>query len=91
MADGYVASFDAKYHYVFWLPVTAIREADTDGNPNTHADPTWTPLQLTYPIPDHPDCPTRIAAFLAGPAGTAARPGGPSNEGAWAIVATSTS
>jgi vanadium-dependent haloperoxidase-like protein len=54
MADGYVASFDAKYHYVFWRPVTAIREADTDGNPNTHADPTWTPLQLTYPIPDYP-------------------------------------
>ena len=54
MADGYVGSFDAKYQaYRFWRPVTAIRLADTDGNPNTAADPTWTPLVPTPPIPDH--------------------------------------
>jgi hypothetical protein len=52
-ADGYIGSFETKYHYNFWRPVTAIQTADTDGNPDTAADPTWTPLQPTYPIPDH--------------------------------------
>ena len=53
MADGYIGSWEAKYHYNYWRPVTAIQTADTDGNPLTEADPTWTPLQLTYPIPDY--------------------------------------
>jgi hypothetical protein len=53
MADGYVGSFETKYLYNYWRPVTAIREADSDGNPNTSADPTWTPLVPTPPIPDH--------------------------------------
>ncbi|HEY6695881.1 MAG TPA: vanadium-dependent haloperoxidase, partial [Solirubrobacteraceae bacterium] len=53
LADGYVGSFDTKYLYNFWRPVTAIQEADTDGNPNTSADPTWTPLVPTPPIPDY--------------------------------------
>jgi hypothetical protein len=53
MADGYIGSFETKYHYNYWRPVTAIRTADTDGNPDTTGDPTWTPLQLTYPIPDY--------------------------------------
>lgn len=53
LADGYVGSFETKYLYRYWRPVTAIREADTDGNPNTSADPTWTPLVPTPPIPDH--------------------------------------
>ena len=53
LADGYVGSFDTKYHYDFWRPVTAIQEADDDGNPRTVGDPTWTPLVTTPPIPDH--------------------------------------
>jgi PAP2 superfamily len=53
LADGYVGSFETKYHYNYWRPVTAIQTADTDGNPNTSADPTWTPLVPTPPIPDH--------------------------------------
>jgi hypothetical protein len=53
MADGYIGSWRAKYDFLFWRPVTAIQTADTDGNPNTTADPTWTPLQPTYPMPDH--------------------------------------
>jgi hypothetical protein len=53
MADGYIGSWDTKYHYNYWRPVTAIHLADTDGNPHTTADPTWTPLVLTYPIPDY--------------------------------------
>jgi hypothetical protein len=53
MADGYIGSFETKYHYNYWRPVTAIQLAANDDNPDTDPDPTWTPLQLTYPIPDY--------------------------------------
>ena len=53
MVDGYIGSFEAKYHYRFWRPVTAIRLADIDGNPATTADPTWTPLLENPPIPEY--------------------------------------
>jgi hypothetical protein len=53
LADGYVASFATKYHYRFWRPVTAIREAAADGNPGTTADPAWMSLRPTPPIPDY--------------------------------------
>ena len=53
LADGYIASWDTKFHFNFWRPVTAIRLADDDGNPDTVGDPTWTPLILTYPMPDY--------------------------------------
>jgi len=45
LSDGYVGTFETKYHYRFWRPVTAIRLAAIDGNPATTADPTWTPLR----------------------------------------------
>jgi hypothetical protein len=50
-ADAFIASFDTKYTYNIWRPVTAIRAADTDGNPDTLPDSTWTPLITT---PNHP-------------------------------------
>jgi membrane-associated phospholipid phosphatase len=50
-ADAYFAVWDTKYTYNFWRPVTAIRAADTDGNPDTAADPAWTPFLVT---PAHP-------------------------------------
>jgi hypothetical protein len=53
LADGYIASFATKYHYRFWRPVTAIREAGNDGNPATQADPAWMSLRPTPPIPDY--------------------------------------
>ena len=53
LADGYIGSFETKSHYNYWRPVTAIQTADTDGNPSTSADPTWTPLVATPPIPDY--------------------------------------
>jgi hypothetical protein len=53
MADGYIASWEAKYHYRFWRPITAIRLGNTDGNPDTAGVADWTPLQPTYPMPDH--------------------------------------
>jgi hypothetical protein len=53
LTDGYIGSWESKYRFNFWRPITAIQLADDDGNPDTAADPTWTPLQFTYPIPDH--------------------------------------
>ena len=51
--DAYIAAWDAKYTYNFWRPVTAIRQADTDGNPATIGDPSWLPLGTTPPFPDY--------------------------------------
>ena len=48
-ADAGMACWDAKYHYQFWRPITAIRNADID------ADPTWSPLVTT---PNHPEYPS---------------------------------
>jgi len=53
-ADGLIACFDAKYHYLFWRPQFAIPLGDTDGNPDTVGDPTWKPLLAT---PNHPEYP----------------------------------
>ncbi len=43
-ADGYIGNWESKNHYNRWRPETAVRLADTDGNPRTEGDPTWTPL-----------------------------------------------
>jgi membrane-associated phospholipid phosphatase len=53
-ADAFIAAWDAKFTYGEWRPVTAIRAADTDGNPDTSPDPAWTPLLTTPPFPDYP-------------------------------------
>ncbi|HMO64607.1 MAG TPA: vanadium-dependent haloperoxidase, partial [Verrucomicrobiota bacterium] len=53
LADAGIACWDAKYAYDWWRPVTAIRAADTDGNPATEPDPAWTPLVSTPPFPEH--------------------------------------
>jgi membrane-associated phospholipid phosphatase len=55
MADAAIACWEAKYHYVAWRPVTAIPLADTDGNPATEPDPSWSPLFAT---PNHPEYPS---------------------------------
>src|SRR4029077_19345541 len=54
LTDAYVAVFDAKYHYEFWRPVTAIRNADLDDNPATERDATWQPLDNTPMHPEYP-------------------------------------
>lgn len=51
-ADTFISVWYAKYKYGFWRPDTAIQLADTDGNPATIADPTWTPLGPNPPYPD---------------------------------------
>jgi hypothetical protein len=65
-ADASIGCWNDKYYWQFWRPITAIREADTDGNPATEADPAWLPLfdpttpicnpppLVTPPFPDHP-------------------------------------
>ena len=66
-ADAAIGCWNDKYYWQFWRPITAIREADTDGNPDTEADPAWLPLfdpatpicnpippLATPPFPDHP-------------------------------------
>ena len=52
-ADAIIAGFEAKYYYATWRPRIAIPRADTDGNPDTDADPTWIPL-LTVNHPEYP-------------------------------------
>jgi hypothetical protein len=53
MADAAISSWDAKYTYDFWRPVTAIRAGDTDGNSATMPDPTWSSFIMTPPFPDY--------------------------------------
>ncbi len=53
LADAGIASWDAKYFYGLWRPITAIREADLDGNPATAPDPGWSPLLVTPPFPSY--------------------------------------
>ena len=52
--DAGIACWDSKYHYLFWRPIMAIRNAQIDGNPATQPDPNWTPLLTT---PNHPEYP----------------------------------
>ena len=52
-ADAAIVSWDCKYAYNFWRPITAIREADTDNNPLTIQDPNRTPLLFTPPFPEY--------------------------------------
>lgn len=52
-ADAVIACWRAKYDYAYWRPITAIRLADTDGNPATAADPSWSSLVATPPYPDY--------------------------------------
>jgi len=52
--DALLAVADAKLHYDYWRPITAIRNAEQDGNPKTVPDPSWEPLITT---PNHPEYP----------------------------------
>jgi hypothetical protein len=62
-ADSVIAFYDAKYTYRLWRPVTAIRLADSDGNPNTVADPNWLPLAgNTAADPSYPGAHSTISA-----------------------------
>jgi hypothetical protein len=62
-ADSQVLSWDTKYHYSFWRPITAINRGDIDGNDATVADTTWLP---STPTPGHPEYPSAHSAFTGG-------------------------
>jgi hypothetical protein len=64
-ADAAIACWDAKFAFNFWRPITAIREADTDGNPLTSADPTWVPLMPTPNFPEFTSGHTTISGAMA--------------------------
>jgi hypothetical protein len=75
-ADGSIGCWNDKYYWNFWRPITAIREAGSDGNPATEPDPAWLPLfdpsvsvsgppLITPGFPDHPSGHTCISgAFV---------------------------
>ena len=73
MTDASIACFDAKYHFRFWRPFTAIRRADEDDNRFTQPDADWLPLLWTEPdvfpptflIPPIPDYPSAAAVIAA--------------------------
>src|SRR6267142_9069 len=58
IANSFIVDWDAKFHYNFWRPVTAIRNGDMDSNNATERDAGWTPLNTT---PMHPEYPSQAA------------------------------
>ncbi|HWU71174.1 MAG TPA: vanadium-dependent haloperoxidase, partial [Pseudoxanthomonas sp.] len=65
MDDALIAVFDAKYHYGFWRPITAIRNGDNDGNGATERDASWVPFIDTPMHPEYP-CAHCIVASAVG-------------------------
>lgn len=65
MDDALIAVFDAKYHYTFWRPVTAIRNADQDGNDATQREPAWASLIDAPMHPEYPSGHSILAATVA--------------------------
>lgn len=63
--DTEIAVFEAKYHYQFWRPITAIRNGDIDGNPATDRDAGWSPLIVTPIQPEYPCAHCMIASTIA--------------------------
>jgi PAP2 superfamily len=66
VTNALIACWDAKYTYMFWRPVTAIRAGDTDGNNETDADPAWTPFIVTPSHPEYPAAHTTVGAAALG-------------------------
>ncbi|MEU6146027.1 vanadium-dependent haloperoxidase [Streptomyces sp. NPDC047081] len=52
-ADASITAWNTKLTYGQWRPITAVRLADTDGNPATSPDPDWLPLLDTPAYPDY--------------------------------------
>ena len=56
MADAGIACWDGKYRYVFWRPISAIRDGFTPAD----SDPAWIPWLDFFPggTPAHPEYPS---------------------------------
>jgi hypothetical protein len=65
LADAGIVAWDCKYQYSFWRPITAIRAADTDGNPLTDQDAVWTPLIMTPAFPEYVSAHSTFSAAAA--------------------------
>ena len=64
-ADALIAVLDAKYHYEFWRPITAIRNGDLQNNASIKRDPTWQPIDNTPMHPEYPCAHCIVAASFA--------------------------
>jgi hypothetical protein len=64
--DALISVFDAKYHYEFWRPITAIRNGDIDGNPATDREATWQPIDNTPMHPEYPCAHCILSGSVAG-------------------------
>ena len=64
--DAYIAVFDAKYHYHFWRPITAIRNGDIDSNPATDREATWQSIDNTPMHPEYPCAHCIVSGTVAG-------------------------
>ena len=60
MADGFIGGFEAKYHFNYWRPATAIRE-----NAGDHGHTSWLSDLDTPPVPDYPSTHTVLGAAAA--------------------------
>jgi hypothetical protein len=65
VADAGITAWDSKLYFNFWRPITAIREAGTDGNPRTEADATWEPLITTPNYPDYTSGANNLTSSIA--------------------------
>jgi len=63
--EAEIAVFEAKYHYQFWRPITALRNGDRDDNAATERDPEWAPMIVTPVQPEYPCAHCMIAATIA--------------------------
>lgn len=66
IADSYISVFDAKMHYYYWRPISAIRLGDSDGNDDTVGDASWTPAMGTPPIGEYPSAHAIAGSAAAG-------------------------
>ena len=64
-ADALISCWDAKVHFNFWRPVTAIQHGEPDGNDRTGADANWEPLAVTPDFPEYPSGHTCATAAVA--------------------------
>src|SRR5262249_30459566 len=64
--EALIAVFDAKYHYNFWRPITAIRNGDVDDNPATDREATWQPIDNTPMHPEYPCAHCILSGSVAG-------------------------
>ena len=65
IADATIGCWESKYYFNFWRPVTAIVNADIDGNDQTQPDPNWLPFTITAGHPEYPSAHGCITSAMA--------------------------